>query len=498
MKARTTVRHSRLTKAAGAVLALTLAGCVHVPADTGAAKAPDFARAQHAAAIALARDAWPAAQWWSEYHEPQLDELVARALKDSPSLAVAQARVATARAALRSEQAAGGAQAGLGASLYRQRYSATGLFPEPIGGNWFNDSTVQIDASYDFDWWGRHRAQVAAVLGEANARQAEAAQAAQTLAAAVAQSYFRLQMLWAREENAGEQIAVQRDVLAGRQQRLGQGLADIDAVRGAEQDLATLNQRAQSFATQAARELEALRALIAADSESFPQLSHRPPESEVQGALPSQLGMELLARRPDLQAARWRVEAALGQTRAAEAAFYPDLNLVASAGLNSVSLSRLLQYGSRAMLAGAALSLPIFDSGRLEAGLGEARGQRDEMIADYNQSVLNAVRDVAEEAATLQGIARQRRAQLEAFKAAGQLEGNAKSRLKAGLAKSAEVLQARLASLRQRDVGEQLLDAQLQTQVALVKALGGGYRAEPAQVASNTKQTRQNPIAIAQ
>jgi multidrug efflux system outer membrane protein len=487
MKAETTVRHLRLTKVAGAVLALALAGCVHIPADTSQARASDLARAQHPASIDLGRDAWPAQQWWKEYQEPQLDQLVEQALKDSPTMAVAQARVASARAALRAEEAAGGAQVGLQASLNRQRYSATGLFPEPIGGNWFNDSTVQVKASYDFDWWGRHRAQVAAVLGEANARQSEAAQASQTLAAAVAQSYFRLQMLWAREQNVREQLAVQRDVLEGRRQRLKQGLVNIDAVRGAEQDLANLNRQAELFATQAGREREALRALVGAGSDALAGLQHRPPQ-EVRSALPSQLGIELLARRPDLQAARWRVEAALGRTRAAQAAFYPDLNLVAAAGLNSVSLSRLLQYGSRTMLAGAAFSLPIFDAGRLEAGLGEARAQRDEMIADYNQSVLNAVRDVAEEAATLQGIARQRQAQLDAFKKAGELEASARIRMKAGLAENAAVLQARLALLRERDTGEQLRDAELQAQVALAKALGGGYRADSTQVAANNQQ----------
>nr|WP_307731204.1 efflux transporter outer membrane subunit [Massilia agilis] len=487
MKAKTTVRHLRLTKAAGAVLALALAGCVHVPADTSAAKAPDFAQAQHEAALKLARDAWPAQQWWKEYGDAQLDDLVARALTNGPSIAVAQARVATARAALRAEEAAGGAQVGLNASLNRQRYSATGLFPEPIGGNWFNDSTVQVKASYDFDWWGRHRALVAAALGETSARQAEAAQAAQTLSAAVAQSYFRLQMLWARERNVAAQQAVQRDVLSGRQQRLKQGLVNIDAVQGAEQDLASLNQQAQYFATQAGREREALRALIGADSEGMPKLSFQPPQG-VQAALPAQLGIELLARRPDLLAARWRVEAALGRTRAAEAAFYPDLNLMAAAGLNSVSLSRLLQYGSRTMLAGAALNLPIFDAGRLEAGLGEARAQRDELLADYNQSVLVAVRDVAEEAATLSGIAQQRRAYQEAVDKAASLEANARTRLKAGLAESAAVLQAQLATLRLRDAGLQLRDAELQSQVALVKALGGGYRASPIQTAANNQQ----------
>jgi multidrug efflux system outer membrane protein len=472
------------------VLALLLAGCVHVPADTGQAKGPDFARAQHAAAITLPRDAWPSQQWWKEYGDPQLDDLVARALSDSPSMAVAQARVATARAALRAEEAAGGARVGLDAHVNRQRYSATGLFPEPIGGNWFNDSLLQVQASYDFDWWGRHRALVSASLGEANARQAEAAQSAQLIAAGVAQSYFRLQMLWAREDNVNAQIAVQRDVLAGRRQRLRQGLVNIDLVESGEQELATLEQQARQFGTQAAREREALRALVGADSTALAGLQRRVPQ-QVQAAVPSQLGIELLARRPDLQAARWRVEASLGRTRAAEAAFYPDFNVIASAGLNSVSLSRLLQYGSRTMLAGAALSLPIFDAGRLEAGLGEARAQRDEIIADYNQSVLNAVRDVAEEAATLQGIARQRQAHEQALAKATQLESNAQTRMKAGLAESAAVLQARLAVLRLNDAGAQLRDAELQTQVALNKALGGGYRADATQVAANNQQNNQ-------
>jgi multidrug efflux system outer membrane protein len=324
------------------VLALALAGCVHIPADTSQAKGPDFAHVQHDASLALARDAWPAQDWWKEYTEPQLDELITRALHDNPTMAVAQARIASARAAVRNERAADGAQVDLAGGLNRQRYSGTGLFPAPIGGAWFNDTSVQARASYDFDWWGRHRAAVAAALGEANARQADAAQAAQTIAASVAQSYFRLQSLWAREQNTREQIAVQRDVLRGRQMRLKQGLVNIDMVESAQQDLASLDNQAESYAGQAARELEALRALVGAGADNFPKIARRQVPAEPTAALPGKLGMELLARRPDLQAARWRVEAALGRTRAAEAAFYPDINLSASAGLDTVSVSRLL------------------------------------------------------------------------------------------------------------------------------------------------------------
>jgi multidrug efflux system outer membrane protein len=478
----TTVRHLHFTLAAGTVLALALAGCVHVPADTSHAAGPDFARAQHPESIDLGRDAWPVQQWWREYHDPQLDELVKRALDDNPTLAVAQARLAGANAAVRAEQAEAGASAGFDASLNRQRYSATGLFPEPIGGAWFNDSTLQLQASYDVDWWGRHRAQIAAALGEANARQAEASQAAQTLAASVAQSYFRLQMLWARQDNTKALIAAEQQLLADRKARIAHGLANIDEQRSVEQELGTLDEQAERFAAQAAREREALRALVGADSTALANLERRAP-APAQAALPSRLGIELLARRPDLQAARWRVEAALGRAKASEAAYYPDLNLTAAIGLNSVSISRLLESGSRTLLAGGALQLPLFHNG-LDARLDAARAARDEVTADYNQSVLDAVREVAQEGVTLQGIAKQQRAHQQTVDATARLAANADARFKRGLADRGALLEARLDVLRQQDTDLQLKDAQLQSQVALVKALGGGYRAEPIQTAS--------------
>jgi multidrug efflux system outer membrane protein len=483
-----TVRHFPFTLAAGAVLALALAGCVHVPADTSHAAGPDFARAQHPDAVNLGRDAWPAQQWWREYNDPQLNEIITRALNDNPTLAVAQARLAGANAAVRAEQAGAGPSAGFGASVDRQRYSATGLFPQPIGGAWFNDSTLQLQASYDVDWWGRHRAQIAAALGEANARQAEASEAAQAIAAGVAQSYFRLQMLWARQDNTDALVAAEQQLLADRKARIAHGLANIDEQRSVEQELGTLNEQAERFAGEAAREREALRALVGADSTALADLARRAPDA-AQAALPSRLGIDLLARRPNLQAARWRVEAALGRVKASEAAYYPDLNLTAAIGLNSVSISRLLEYGSRTLLAGGALQLPLFHHS-LDARLDAARAERDEIIADYNQSVLDAVREVAQEGVTLQGIAQQQRAHQQASQAADRLAANADARFKRGLADNDALLQARLGVLRQQDIDLQLKDAQLQSQVALVKALGGGYRAEPIQTASIKTQTQ--------
>jgi multidrug efflux system outer membrane protein len=460
---------------AAAALAL-LSGCISVPPDANKAPGPDFAQAQHAPAIQLPAAAWPAEQWWLDYHDPQLNALVARALRDNPSLTVAAARVASARAAFGAEVANEGGRVDLASGLNRQRYSSNGFFPPPIGGSWYNDASVSLRASYDFDWWGKHRALIAAALGETNAAAAQSAQVRQTLAASVVQSYLRLQMLWAREDNTNALIAIQRDIIAGRKTRMAHGLVSLDSLQSAEQDLASLQEQAARYDTDAAREREGLRALIGGDAAALTDLA-RFQSAPAIDAVPRELGMELLARRPDLQAARWRVEAQLGRVAASEAAFRPDINLAAAIGLDATSLGKLLRYPSRTPLIGATLDLPLFDSGRLHAQLGKARASRDELLAEYNEAVLNAVRDVAREAATLQGIAQETRAHAATSDASLRLAANAEARMSRGLADRAAVQQARMAVLRQRDVELQLTDARLQTQVALVKALGGGYHA---------------------
>jgi multidrug efflux system outer membrane protein len=186
-----------------------------------------------------------------------------------------------------------------------------------------------------------------------------------------------------------------------------------------------------------------------------------------------------------LQAARWRVEASLGQIEASRAAFYPDLNLNGAIGLDAVSLSRLLQANSLTMLIGGGLRLPLFDSARLNAQLEQTRLKRNELIADYNRRLINAVRDVAEEGATLQGIGRQIEAHVATRKVSGELLANARARFDHALADRATLLQAQLEVARQDDGALQLRDAALQTQIALIDALGGGYNNAPQQAAAS-------------
>ncbi|MBV8035375.1 efflux transporter outer membrane subunit [Roseateles sp.] len=473
------LRHSfALTALLASLSAATLGGCVSVPPEPHAVAQPDAVGAELPDDIRLAGDrAWPGDRWWTRYGDAQLDALVDHALQDSPTLAAAAARVDAALSALVVSRAAAGVESGATADVNRQRYSANGLFPAPIGGGTFNDFSVGLQARYDFDLWGRQRAQVAAAAGEAFARRAEAAQVRQALAGSVARSYFELQSLWALAANLREQAAAQQQLVDDRARRVAHGLAAADEPRTEAARLAELRGRIAEAGSAAIGQREALRALLGPGEDAVAALRARPLPAG-RATLPAHLGYELLARRPDLQAARWRVEASMNRVDAAKAAFYPDINLAGSIGLDSLTLPGLLKTASRTFLLGPSLALPLFNTGTLKGQLGGARSARDELIADYDQRVLDAVRDVAQAASALQGLAEQAGAQHEAAALTEAQQRSSEARRRQGLADRATTVQADLAVLRAHQAELQLARERLQTEVTLTQALGGGFHAE--------------------
>ncbi|OYO28831.1 hypothetical protein CD932_16945 [Janthinobacterium sp. PC23-8] len=460
-----------------AVLAfsIALAGCASIPPDTQVLPQQDLATTQLAADIHLASEGWPAAQWWRQFQDEQLDGLVEQALSSSPSLDVANTRIASALSAFDYQHADRDPRVDMNANLNRQRYSGNGLTPAPIGGNYYTEATFKVQAHYDLDWWGKHKAQIAAALGEVNARRAEYAMAEQMLAAEIARHYFSMQNGWARMDNLHALLTLQQSLVTDKDKRIANGLGVNDDHLSAQTRLSLLEQQIALLETQIVTEREALRALLGADSTA---LAHLQPHAvlALPHSLPGKLGMELLARRPDLQAARWRVQASMNRIEAEQAAFYPDIDLGASIGLDTVRLGKLLQAGSRTLFVGPALSLPLFDSGRLQARLDGARKERNELIADYNQNVFNVVRDVAQAGARVQGVEHQLRLQGESLRASEAQLRNANARLKQGLADRATVLNAEMTVRGQVDLGMQLQNQRQNAEVNLNVALGGGYR----------------------
>jgi NodT family efflux transporter outer membrane factor (OMF) lipoprotein len=194
--------------------------------------------------------------------------------------------------------------------------------------------------------------------------------------------------------------------------------------------------------------------------------------------LPDALPLSLVGRRPDIVASRWRVEAAQGEIDNARAQFYPNINLSAFIGLSSIGLDRLLRAGSEQYGVGPAIRLPLFDAGRLRANLRGRASDLDLAIETYNGAVVDAVRDVPDQLGSLQSIERQRREQAQARAAAESAYDLALQRYRAGLGNFLVVLTAQTNVLTQRRADTELKARHLASEVALVRALGGGYASE--------------------
>jgi multidrug efflux system outer membrane protein len=414
------------------LIALTLAGCA-APARL---LAPDLRDDVPLAGLqAPARAGWPAAQWWRQYHDPQLDDLMDRATGQSPDLVLAQSRVN---------------QADLGAQL-----------------------------KYDFDWWGKKRATMEAALDQARAAQAQRSAAALAIQYAVADTYFGWQADQARLQLADHLLATQQQFAHIADLRVKQGVDLPDEAQKARAQLAAVREMRVALDGSAKIRRVALASLLGVAPAELPEL-HASPLPVISGGVPADASLDLLARRPDIAASRWQVEAALKQTDAARAQFFPDFSIKALAGLSSIDMGKLLTAGSRTFAVTPALHLPIFNGGTLEANYGVSKAQLDAAVAQYDSAVLTAAREVATQSLSAEQVAarlREQQAQLDADKV---LLANAQARARQGVRDLRESLGAQATLLQQRDAATQLQAQALSTDLALIKALGGGYRSADA------------------
>jgi NodT family efflux transporter outer membrane factor (OMF) lipoprotein len=191
--------------------------------------------------------------------------------------------------------------------------------------------------------------------------------------------------------------------------------------------------------------------------------------------LPDQLSLNLIGRRPDLVSARLRAEAASSRIRAAKAAYYPNISLSALIGLQSLGLNRLIDSGSTYGSVGPAFSLPIFDRPRLNGQLRGARAAYDQAVANYDDSLITALKEVTDAADSMRALAGRRAQATAALTAAQNAYGIAKQRFEGGLSTYLDVLTAEDAVLDRRRVAADLEARGFTLDVALVRALGGGF-----------------------
>jgi outer membrane protein, multidrug efflux system len=472
-------------RSAAPVMALICVGCAGLPPKQKPVQLPNAAPLD--GLEAAAGGDWPAREWWKRYQDPTLDRLVDLAVASSPTLATAHARYDSARQSVRIAGAASGVRVDASAAVERQRLSDNGLIPpQLLGFTWYNQADLGLQGSYTFDWWGKQRDAVEAAMDQAHAAQADRSAAALMLASSVADSYFGWQADQNRLALARERAGVVEHEGAITAARVK---ADVDAPENTNRsDLALAAAREQIAALEGSATLRvvALAALVGRSMTELPPLQAKPLPA-LSGNLPDEVRIDLISRRADITASRWRVEAAERNLDSARAEFLPDVTINALLGLSSIDIGKLIEYGSRVPQASAAIHLPLFDAGRLKARYGATRAAINSAVASYQETLVGAARDVAMQASTRAQIAAQRTQRLIEVDAARQLQSRAAARVRQGITDSRSELTATESWIEQRDALLQLDAAALSADIALQRALGGGY--ESPQKLANTHST---------
>jgi NodT family efflux transporter outer membrane factor (OMF) lipoprotein len=416
--------------------------------------------------------------WWTDLGDSQLQRLMTQALNNSPSLAMAEARLNQAQAAVSQYRAANRPQVGLDATAYEGKQSYNYLFPKdavPEGYTDYGQTTLSFN--WELDFWGRNRAAIAAASSNAQAAEADAAQARLVLSTAIATAYIDLDRLYQERDLAMRAVGIRTDSAKLVQDKLNNGVSnkaqDAQARAGifaAKADLAALDEQIDLN--------KHLIAMLTGASPDFANSLQRPalaPDNKAFG-VPTRVDLDLIGRRPDIIAARWRAEAASAHIKQAHAAFYPNINIAAFVGFQSLGLDRLFSSGSDIGQVGPALSLPLFDGGALKANLKSAESEHALAIASYNQDVLEAMQQVADTLTSQKALQARLDNSEQALTAYEEAYRLSKLRYDGGLSDYTSLLVAEQSLISQRRAVTDLKSRAMTLDIALIKSLGGTYQ----------------------
>jgi NodT family efflux transporter outer membrane factor (OMF) lipoprotein len=467
----------RLNRTLAVCVTAALAACASPSGLYTSAHKLDAGKLQASESLApatLSKAAWPTQAWWRRYGDPQLDALITEALEQSPNLRVAQARVRQAFALAGATEAAAGAQVGAGVRSSRQQFSEHGTTPPPVAGTWKWVNEASLNFSYEFDFWGKHESAIEAAIGRVRASEVDAYAARLVLVTGILRGYVRLQQAFQQLDIAQETLKQREHVVALTRQRVAARIdSDVELKQAESQVPAAKVQIAQINEAMALTRTE-LAALAGQGPDRGLALA-RPQLKETRASLlPSALPAELIGRRPDVVAQRWRAEAAGKDIAVARDQFYPNISLTALLGVQRLGFSEWFTTGSRISGIGPALTLPIFDAGRLRSGLAVRNAEYDIAVEQYNATVVDAVRDVVSQLMSLRWLEEERTQQRDALATSKQAYDLALQRYRAGVGNYLQVLAAQSQLLAAQRLEVDLDIRAIELDVGLARALGGG------------------------
>jgi len=459
------------SQAAALLLALPLAACVEAPPTT-----PSQTQIGRET-LGLGDQAAPQPQgdWWKAFNDPQLDRLVPQLMADNPSLQGALARIRGAQAQLSAERALYYPNINIDGTETRELVSNDYLYPKPFGGSWQWVGDTEARLRWSLDFWGKQAAQIERARSASQAAALDAGAARLALAGQFAQSYVALLLAWQNIDIAHETVAERQTILDLTQSRVKAGLENEASLEQAKALLAVA--RIEVRRSEAARDVavHAIAALVGQGAKAYPDIAR--PSAAVENALPvpQHLPADLLARRPDILAAQARIQAAMHGREAAHADFYPNIDLTAALGFQSIGLDNIFAGNALVAGVGPAIHLPVFDAGRIRAQYARATADLDAAVADYNATVVGAVRQTSDALTEVASLADQHQQQQLALDSASRAFDLAKERYRLGLSGQIPMLTAEATLLSARQQMAALVAQGAIQRVTLLLAVGGGF-----------------------
>jgi NodT family efflux transporter outer membrane factor (OMF) lipoprotein len=412
--------------------------------------------------------------WWTIFHDPQLDALEQQINVGNQNLKAAEAQFQQARAALRYNRADYYPTVTAGPSATRTRISAHRPPPNSIfNGITENDFVLPVDVSYQADVWGRVRKNVESYREQAQASAADLATVNLSMHADLAIDYFQARSLDAEEQLLNSTVTQYEQALQLTQSRFEGGIASEVEVEQAKTQLQTTRAQAIDVGVARAQFEHAVAILIGKPPAEFslPPLPLTAPPPHIPLSVPS----ELLERRPDIAAAERRVASANAQIGVAKSAYYPTISLGATGGFESSSITTLLNGPSGLWSFGLSVVGTLFDGGRRHALTDQARAAYDFQVASYRESVLGGFQQVEDNLAAVRILENEAKVQDEAVTAAQNSLNLSITRYKGGVTSYLEVITAQSAALTDEVTAVNILGRRMANTVLLIQALGGGW-----------------------
>ena len=422
---------------------------------------------------------WPQETWWKAYGDPQLDQLIDEALAGSPDLKIAAARVRAAEA-MADITGANLWPTVIGvASVQETEETLNNGFPPAfkpyLPRGWHHAAEIAAGLDYELDFFGKNRAALAAATSDADAAKADEAEARLQISTAVAGTYTVLVQLFADQQAAKDAVRTRRESAALVEKRWKSGLENEGSLSLARAQLQAAEVESDTVDRLTALTRDQLAALLGKGPDRGLAIVPSADQKIHSAGLPASLAADLIGRRPDVVAARLSAEAAASRIDVANANFYPNVDLTGIYGLQTLDAKFLIQGASEMGAFGPAIHLPIFDYGRNTGIYRGARAGYDAAVAVYDKTLTNALQEVADAYANRRGLSQ------ELGHARGSLaEGEnayriVRLRYDAGLSRYIDVLTAENVLFMQRRAVADLEAQSFAYDIALVRALGGGY-----------------------